>query len=480
MSEKSVAPHVFVIMGITGDLAHRKLLPALRKLDAQGRLPRKFVVLGAGRRDLGEDALRDQARRSLVEAGESDDDARRWCARRLRYQRLMDDAFESLARRIKSIEAEQELTGNRVFYLALPPLAFPRHIEGLGRAGLARGAGFTRLVIEKPFGRDLASARRLNQLMHAHFEEEQLYRIDHYLGKDTVQNLLTFRFANPLFESAWNRDRVESVEITSVETLGIEGRAGYYEDSGALRDMVQNHLTQVLALVAMEPPASFAAGPVRNEKIKVLEALDPIKPEDAVFGQYASGNVGGQSVPGYRQEPNVDPSSRTETYVAMRLRVANWRWQGVPFYLRTGKRLGRRITQVAVTFRRPPVCLFKSFGVCETHSNVLLITLQPDEGFSLYFDVKEPGDAFNLRTLPLRFRYAEAFEGLAEGYQTLLLDVMQGDQTLFVHADETEAAWKLYTPLLDGSVPIHEYAAGGSGPVESDALLASGHYWQDV
>ncbi|MBN2369700.1 MAG: glucose-6-phosphate dehydrogenase [Vicinamibacteria bacterium] len=480
MSGTRVAPHVFVIMGITGDLAHRKLLPALQALDAQGRLPDRFFILGAGRRDLEDDALRERARRSLVEAGASGEDARRWCGRRLFYQRLAGDDYSSLARRVEAFEAEQDLPGNRVFYMALPPSAFQGHVDGLGRAGLVRGPGFTRLVVEKPFGRDLPSARRLNALLHAHFEEKQLYRIDHYLGKDTVQNLLTFRFANPLFESAWNRDRVESVEITSIETLGIEGRAGYYEDSGASRDMVQNHLTQVLALMAMEPPASFAAGPVRNEKIKVLEAIDPIRHADAVFGQYAAGHIGGRKVPGYREEPNVSPTSRTETYVAMRLHVANWRWQGVPFYLRAGKRLGRRITQAAVTFRKPPVCLFKSLGVCETHSNVLLITLQPDEGFSLYFDVKEPGDAFRLRTLPLRFRYAEEFDSLADGYQTLLLDVMRGDQTLFVHADETEAAWRLYASLLDGSMPVHEYAAGGVGPIEAEALLAHGHRWQDI
>jgi len=418
-------------------------------------------------------AFRDQAREALRDAGFSMEEVGRWCDDCVHYQPVGSSAedYSALASRIKALEKEHNLPGNRVFYLALPPSAFPLVIMRLGEAGLNQSPGWTRLVIEKPFGRDLSSAQELNRVVHGYFNEPQIYRIDHYLGKETVQNLLVFRFANAVFESLWNRDRVETVEITVAENLGIGGRASYYEQAGALRDMVQNHLTQVLSLVAMEVPPVFEAEAIRDEKAKVLRSITAIQPEDVVFGQYTGGKIDGKDVPGYREEPGVDPNSETETFVALRLEIDNWRWQGVPFYLRTGKRLPRRLTQIAVTFRRPPVCMFHPFDSCELHSNMLLITLQPDEGFDLLFDVKAPGDPLRVETLPLHFRYAEAFGPIPEAYQTLLLDVIVGDQTLYVRGDEVESAWRLYSPLLEKDIPAHPYPSGTWGPSEADRLF---------
>jgi glucose-6-phosphate 1-dehydrogenase len=341
-------------------------------------------------------------------------------------------------------------------------------------------------VVEKPFGYDLESARNLNEHVHAHFEEDQVYRIDHYLGKETVQNLMAFRFGNALFESMWNREHIDRVEITVSESLGVGGRGGYYDESGHVRDMVQNHLTQLLTLVAMEPPASMDANAIRDEKVKVLNAVQQPTPEsDIVFGQYAAGTVDGEPVPGYRDEPDVPDDSDTETFAAMRLNVANWRWQGVPFYLRTGKRLPAKLTQIAVRFQSAPVSLFQSDGGpcvpqdadCEAPPNELLITLQPNEGFDLRFEVKAPGEgsngAMSLETQQLSFSYENAFGPVPDAYETLIRDIIVGDPTLFVRGDEVEASWQLYTPLLEADLPVRPYQAGTWGPDAVDRLLSN-------
>ncbi|MDR7550609.1 MAG: glucose-6-phosphate dehydrogenase [Armatimonadota bacterium] len=480
-------PATIVVLGGTGHLMRRKLLPALYRLAGSGRLAPGTRILGAARsRQMDDAAFQAWAAEALAEAGLfAEEQTPRWCRGCLAYQSVgggTADEFRALGSRIEALERAKDQPANRVFYLALPPEAFPPSIAGLGAAGLNRSAGWTRLVIEKPFGRDLSSAQALNRLVHQHFDESQVYRIDHYLGKETVQNLLVFRFANPVFETLWNRDRVASVQITVAEQVGVEGRAGYYETAGALRDIVQNHLTQVLALVAMEVPGAFEADQIRNEKVKVLRVIPPVGADDVVCGQYTAGRIDGRAVLGYRQEPGVAPDSTTETFAALRLRVENWRWHGVPFYLRTGKRLPRRLTQVIVTFRRPPVSLFSSMrDPSAIRPNVLAIAIQPDEGFELGFQVKAPGQPIALEMQRLRFRYAEAFAPLADAYETLLLDVLQGDQTLFVRADEAEAAWALYAPVVDRGAPerppVYVYPAGTWGPAEAARLLADGEQW---
>jgi glucose-6-phosphate 1-dehydrogenase len=481
MARGPLEPHLFVIFGGKGDLAQLKLLPAVAGLAGRRRLPPGTAVLGLGRNDVSDEEYRAWARESLVQT-EVGDAAAAWCAECLYYQTTgggTPDDYRRLAERIRELERERGLPGNRVFYLALPPAVFAPTIEALGEAGLNEGPGWTRLVIEKPFGTDLDSARQLNRRLHRHFAEEQVYRIDHYLGKETVQNLLVFRFANPIFESLWNRDRIESVQITVAETVGAGQRAGYYDRSGALRDMVQNHLTQLLTLVAMEVPAAFEAEAIRAEKVKVLRSILPIGERDIVWGQYVAGEISGQMVPGYRDEVGVPEDSGTETFVGLRVEVANWRWQGVPFVLRTGKRLPGRVTEIRVAFRRPPVSIFQPFPECRLHSNVLTLRLQPDEGFRLSFDVKTPGEGVHLATQYLRFAYGEAFGMLRDAYETLLVDVMTGDQTLFVHADEVEAAWRLYTPVLERPRAPLPYPAGTWGPAAADALapgLAMSNY----
>ena len=477
MKAPTVEPHLFVIIGATGDLTRRKLLPALYEMITREGMGDACRVLGVSGSQIDDEAFRAQARTALETAGFSDDQLAAWCEKSLHYQSV-GGGYEGLADRIEAIEAEYGLTGNRVFYLALPPKVFPAAIESLGRVGLNRSAGWTRLVIEKPFGRDLQSARNLNAIVHQHFAEDQVFRIDHYLGKETVQNLLVFRFANSLFESSWNRDRIKSVQITVSEDLGVGTRAGYYEESGALRDMVQNHLTQVFALIAMEPPVSFEAQAIRDEKVKVLRSITKIDRDAVVLGRYTAGEIDGADVPGYHEEEGVANDSTTETFVALRLDVDNWRWQGIPFYLRTGKRLPRRLTQVVVTFREPPVCFFDHSGSCQVHSNVLVITLQPDEGFQLLFDVKAPEDPLRLETRPFSFSYRETFGELPGAYETLIFDVLTGDQTLFVRSDEVEESWRLHTPLLDSGLELHPYVAGTWGPEAADRLaLQRDNHW---
>jgi glucose-6-phosphate 1-dehydrogenase len=457
-----------VIIGATGDLSRRKLFPALFQLMEDRLLSSRCRILGVARDErVTNERFRALARTALAGLA-SATRIGRWCTSALHYQAITATTavgYRELAERIAELDRVHGLGGNCVLYLALPPAAVEPAIEALGGAGLSRSRGFTRLVIEKPFGHDLASARRMNALAHRYFDEKQIYRIDHYLGKESVQNLLAFRFGNALFESAWNRDHIASVAITVAEELGVEMRAAFYEQSGALRDIVQNHLTQLLALTAMEVPAAFNAESIRFEKVKLLRSVAPIRPSSVVFGQYAAGRIKRKRLPGYRQEPGVPAGSMTETFVAMRLAIDNWRWQGVPFYLFTGKRLARRSTEIKIGFRSPPVALFRSVDRCATRANSLAITLQPNEGFDLSFEVKSPGDQFTLQTQHMEFRYAEVFgDSLASGYDTLLLDVVQGDQTLFVHADETEASWQLYTPLIGKVRPLHFYPAGGTGP----------------
>jgi glucose-6-phosphate 1-dehydrogenase len=467
MVRGQLEPHLIVIFGGTGDLAKRKLLPALAGLASRGRLPDATSVLALGRGRLSDEQYRELAREPLAGADADTAAVMTWCDERLHYQALGEgtpEDYRALAERIRSLESAHDIPGNRIFYLALPPSSFGPTIEALGRAGLNRGPGWTRLVVEKPFGNDLASSRTLNRRLHEHFQEDQVYRIDHYLGKETVQNLLVFRFANPIFESLWNRVHVESVQITVAESVGAGERAGYYDGAGALRDMVQNHLTQLMTLTAMEVPATFDAEAIRAEKVKVLRSVSGIDERDVVWGQYAPGEILGEPVRGYLEEPAVPDDSATETFVAIRLEIANWRWEGVPFLLRTGKRLPQRTTEIRVVFRRAPVSIFQPYPSCHVHSNVLTLRLQPDEGFDLAFEVKTPGEGIELATQHLRFAYADAFGELRDAYETLLLDVMTGDQTLFVHADEVEASWRLYTPLLQSTRSPLPYRAGSWGP----------------
>lgn len=468
MSDRVVEPHISIIFGGTGDLAKRKLMPALARLSANGHLKGRHVILGLARSaEQDDEGYRAVMREAIAEGGVGPEEAKSWCNDCVHYHSIghrKPDDFRALRERIEALEKQHGLPGNRMLYLSLPPEAFPETIKGLGEAGLNRSPGWTRIVIEKPFGTDLASAHELNEVVHRYYDESQIYRIDHYLGKETVQNLFFFRFANVIFESLWNRDRVAAVDIAVAEDLGVEGRGGYYERSGALRDMIQNHVMQLLALIAMEPPITFDAEAIRHEKIKLLNAVTPIRPEHVVFGQYAAGRLNGKEVIGYRDEPGVADDSTTETFAAIRFAVNTWRWQGVPFTVRSGKRLKRRLTQISVTFQSAPVSLFESVGCDSHHPNALVLRLQPDEGFFLGIQLKVPGEPFEMRMVPLTFSYERTFGKMPEAYETLLLDVLQGDQTLFVHADEVEASWRLLTPLLEQAREIHSYSSGSWGP----------------
>jgi len=483
-SESSLPdPNLFVIFGGTGDLARRKLLPALARLVKDGRVDRESRVMAVAIDDQYDDtSYRELARKALKDAKLSDLDSEA-LVDRLHYQSIGKASsadFDTLAQRLTKLEADFDLPGNRAFYLALPPQAFVGTIDGLGGSGLNKSRGWTRLVVEKPFGNDLASATALNRVVHAWYDESQIYRIDHYLGKDTVQNILVLRFANTIFENVWNRDRVEAVQITVAEDLGVGSRAGYYDRSGAMRDMVQNHLTQLLTLIAMEVPSAYEADAIRYEKIKVLRSLRRLNLDDVVFGQYQAGDVRGEAAPGYLDEENIPDDSKTETFVAMKVFIDNWRWSGVPFYLRTGKRMGKSLSQIAVRLRNTPSSLFDKFDDPRETADVLLVTLQPDAGFSLHFDVKVPGAEFRMVRIPLGFRYNDLFDEVPEAYETLLLDVIQGDQTLFVHSDEVDHSWRFYSELLANPPAPKPYASGSWGPPEADGYaIPERELWQE-
>ncbi len=489
-----VHPTSLIIFGATGDLAHRKLLPALYNLAHEGQLPERFEMVGVGRRDQEHEDFRDAALDSIrsysrrtpdgaVLTGLVDD---------MRYvQGSFDDdeVYAELRRTLEEFDAQAGRRLDRVFYLSTAPEFFPLIAAKLGSAGLNDASDASvRIVLEKPFGYDLASARKLNAELLEVFDEPQIFRIDHYLGKETVQNLMALRFANALFEPVWNRNFIDSVQITAAEDIGIGGRAGYYEGAGALRDLVQNHMLQLLALLAMEPPTAFDADRLRDEKLKVLEAIVPPAVQDvgqmAVRAQYAAGVVGGNRVPAYLDENGVADGSRTQTYAALRLHVSNWRWAGVPFYLRTGKHLARKLTEIAVILKPVPHIAFQSSGSVGIQANQLVFTLQPDEGVSVSIGAKIPGSRMRIRPVNMEFRYGTSFLSESpEAYERLILDAMRGDATLFTRNDEIEALWGIIDPILaaweaDTTSPVPQYESGTAGPVEADTLLGPGEVWR--
>ena len=485
-----------VIFGASGDLTARKLMPALYALAKQGLVPRGFSIVGVARRDLGEDAFRRDMRKAVElfsRLAPLQSEVWDGLAERMHYLALSFDDPESYAKLralLDRVDRTFGAAGNRLLYLATPPGVYPGIVQRIGDSGLGgsdvQGRGWNRIIIEKPFGRDLESAQALNRQVLEVFREEQVYRIDHYLGKETVQNILAFRFGNSIFEPLWDRRYIDHVQITVAEDLGVEGRGGYYDQSGALRDMVQNHLLQLLSLVAMEPPASFAAEAIRDEKVKLLRSIRPMPPqtvdEHTVRGQYTRGRIGGREVSGYREETGVAPGSTTETYVALRLAIENWRWAGIPFFLRTGKALPRRVTEVTIQYREPPLLLFSHGmhagheGVDRPEPNRLSLRIQPDEGIALRFGLKPPGERIRLVPVVMDFGYREGFGGESrEAYERLLLDCMRGDSTLFIRGDEVEAAWAHVTAILEGwqasSVVPRPYPAGTWGPGAADEFI---------
>ena len=489
-------PCVLVIFGGSGDLARRKLIPALYNLAGDGLLPATFAIVGVGSSDLGDEGFRERVGTDLPQyvAGELDRTRWDWFAERLHYVQADfgdDAAYDRLRERLGEVAAAFGTGANYLFYLATPPTFFRTIITRLGSSGLNRqDDGWRRVIIEKPFGHDLDTARALNREIGEVLDEEQIYRIDHYLGKETVQNILVFRFANGIFEPIWNRFYVDHVQITVAEELGVETRGRYYDAAGALRDMVPNHLFQLLSLIAMEPPNSFQADAVRDEKAKILQAIQPIAPEQvlhrAIRGQYGAGTIDGVGeVPGYRAEPDVDPHSATETFVALKLMIDNWRWADVPFYLRTGKRMPSRVTEIAIQFKRAPYVLFRDTPVHHLPPNQLLIRIAPEEDISLRFGAKVPGPGLRMGNVEMDFSYADYFGTTpATGYETLLYDAMNGDPTLFQRADSVELGWGVLAPILDvwGALTprgFPNYAAGTWGPWEAEELLArDGRAWR--
>jgi glucose-6-phosphate 1-dehydrogenase len=489
-----VHPTTLVIFGATGDLAHRKLLPALYNLAHEGALPERFELIGVARRDQAHEDFAKIVKESIERFSRQkpDPEVMDGLLQDVKYiPGTFDDdnVYSALDRQLKEFDERAGHPMNRVFYLSTAPDFFPVIAGKIGEAGLTKcEKADVRIVIEKPFGSDLASARKLNAHLLEVFQESQIFRIDHYLGKETVQNMMAFRFANTLFEPVWNRNFVDSVQITAAEDIGIEGRAGYYDHAGALRDLVQNHMLQLLGLLTMEPPASFEANRVRDEKVKVLESIVAPSVEEvasmALRGQYESGEVSGKNVAGYREEEGVGEDSRTETYAALRLAVSNWRWAGVPFYLRTGKRLARKVTEIVVTLKPVPHMAFQSTGSVGVQQNQIILMVQPDEGVSVSVGAKIPGASMRIRPVHMEFHYGTSFVSQSpEAYERLILDAMRGEATLFTRNDEIEALWGIIDPILtawaqDTSSEIPQYEPGSQGPEEAQALLHSGQSWR--
>jgi glucose-6-phosphate 1-dehydrogenase len=496
--ERTPEPCAMVIFGASGDLTRRKLLPAIYSLARDRLLPESFAVVGYARRPYDDESFTQRVREGCD----------KYARRRPVEEELWDSfgqaisyvqgsfdeeaGYQRLREHLEGLDQERGIRGNRVFYLATPPSAFATILKHLRQQGLlddGDGKGFSRVIIEKPFGHDLESARELNQAVSQYLREDQTYRIDHYLGKETVQNIMVFRFANGIFEPLWNRQHIDHVQLTVAENIGMEGRGKFFEEAGILRDIIQNHLFQILSLMAMEPPVSLDANAIRDEKVKLLRALRPVDPEsfnqEVIRAQYVEGSVGGAQADAYRQEPGVAQDSQTETYAAMKLHIDNWRWAGVPFYLRAGKRLPKKVAEFAIHFKHAPQTLFQDVLPGGTSSNVLVVRVQPDEGISLTFDSKVPGPSMQIHPLNMEFRYGSAF-GTAppEAYERLLLDAMLGDSTLFIRDDEIELAWKWCDQLLhrwaqDPEVPLHKYSAGSWGPEAADELLhRDGRRWR--
>ena len=488
-----------IIFGASGDLTRRKLIPALFNLYRRGLMPREFYILGTARTTMSDDAFRQVQRKTLNRPGWdfSQEILDRFLSR-LYYQPVGYDELESYQRlsvKMKQIEENTKKLENHIYYLSTPPALYRPIINRLSDSGLTheseRQCACSRVVIEKPFGNDLKSAESLNQSLLKKLEEKQIYRIDHYLGKETVQNILMFRFANAIFEPVWNRRYIDNVQIIASEQIGVEHRAGYYEQAGLLRDMFQNHMLQLLSLVAMEPPTSFFGERIRDEKVKLLRSIKPFPIENlnrwVVRGQYGPGTIDGHQVAAYRNEKNVSPESEVETFVAMKILIDNWRWQGVPFYLRSGKRLPRKVTQIAITFNRVPHSMFTPLSPDELHRNVLILNVQPEEGMSLIMQAKQPGAKMCMSPLTMDFKYREAFNfAIPDAYERLLLDVMLGDQLLFIRKDGMHQAWNLITPILEawkeggaGRHPLSLYPSGSWGPDQADRLpRADGRTWR--
>ncbi|HEX3717746.1 MAG TPA: glucose-6-phosphate dehydrogenase [Verrucomicrobiae bacterium] len=491
-------PCVMVIFGASGDLTKRKLVPSLLNLAAAKLLPEAFAIIGFANNDFNTESFRAQLSQEIKEFASCDitPELWDWFVKRIYYVRgdFKDaNAYQQLKQEIAKAEKTHNISGNHFYYLAVAPQFFGEVVRQLGSAGLAQEANgrWARVVIEKPFGRDLESAKALNREIKQILEEPQIYRIDHYLGKETVQNIIIFRFGNGIFEPIWNRRYIDHVEITAAETVGVEQRGGYYETAGALRDMVPNHLFQLVSLTAMEPPISFHADSVRDEQAKALHAIQAPTPEEvltmAVRGQYGDGQVGDEHAPAYRKEPNVSPESTTETFAGLKLRIDNWRWADVPFYLRTGKRLAKRTTEIAIQFKRAPFQLFRDTPVEALETNRLVLHIQPEEGLSLRFGAKIPGPIMHMGPVEMKFNYVDYFgKTPSTGYERLIYDCMIGDATLFQRADMVEAGWSVITPILDvwRALPprtFPNYAAGSWGPKEADDLLArDGRRWRHI